>query len=594
MMTPDIRGRFKGALIDMDGVLFDSMKGHTRAWQEMMRTAGVECDRDEFYLYEGMTGKATIDLLFRRTFGHGVSDEEAKRLYAIKTERFRSYGPAPLIEGADRMLRALGELGLIRVLVTGSAQSSLLDNIDRAYPGVFPPGRRITANDVTHGKPNPEPYLKGAAIAGAAPEECIVVENAPLGVRAGKAAGCFTVAVTTGLIPREAFGKEGADIIFGSMPEFAGWLEKMAGTSADTVSEPLIFDNDISAILSDCIRESGPDKTFLITDTNVERAVVPELREFIERNDVNVITVAAGEESKSIETLSAVWRKLAEGEATRRSLLLCVGGGMVSDLGGFAAATFKRGIRCVNVPTTLLAQADASIGGKTGIDFLGLKNEIGAFAQPEKVIISATPLATLPHKEFLNGLAEVVKTALISNVEIYNSLRSEYATAGSDRVARAARRAAMEKQRIVDLDPKEQGLRRILNFGHTAGHAFESLAARRHAEDSGFPVLAHGEAVAHGMLTALMLSAIHTGLDPRHIEEYRNDILEHHYNPLPFDADDIPQLVELMGHDNKNSAYGLPSFVLLSAPGEPVAGIAVEPEDIASILSKQLQPRASR
>ena len=127
----------------------------------MMRTAGVECDRDEFYLYEGMTGKATIDLLFRRTFGHGVSDEEAKRLYAIKTERFRSYGPAPLIEGADRMLRALGELGLIRVLVTGSAQSSLLDNIDRAYPGVFPPGRRITANDVTHGKPNPEPYLKG-------------------------------------------------------------------------------------------------------------------------------------------------------------------------------------------------------------------------------------------------------------------------------------------------------------------------------------------------------------------------------------------------------------------------------------------------
>ena len=502
MMTPDIRGRFKGALIDMDGVLFDSMKGHTRAWQEMMRTAGVECDRDEFYLYEGMTGKATIDLLFRRTFGHGVSDEEAKRLYAIKTERFRSYGPAPLIEGADRMLRALGELGLIRVLVTGSAQSSLLENIDRAYPGVFPPGRRITANDVTHGKPNPEPYLKGAAIAGVTPEECIVVENAPLGVRAGKAAGCFTVAVTTGPIPREAFGKEGADIIFGSMPEFAGWLEKMAGTSADTVSEPLIFDNDISAILSDCIRESGPDKTFLITDTNVERAVVPGLREFIERYDVNVITVAAGEESKSIETLSAVWRKLAEGEASRRSLLLCVGGGMISDLGGFAAATFKRGIRCVNVPTTLLAQADASIGGKTGIDFLGLKNEIGAFAQPEKVIISATPLATLPHKEFLNGLAEVVKTALISNVEIYNSLRSEYATAGSDRVARAARRAAMEKQRIVDLDPKEQGLRRILNFGHTAGHAFESLAARRHAEDSGFPVLAHGEAVAHGMLTA--------------------------------------------------------------------------------------------
>ncbi len=198
---------------------------------------------------------------------------------------------------------------------------------------------------------------------------------------------------------------------------------------------------------------------------------------------------------------------------------------MVSDLGGFAAATFKRGIRCVNVPTTLLAQADASIGGKTGIDFLGLKTRSEHSHSRKKVIISATPLATLPHKEFLNGLAEVVKTALISNVEIYNSLRSEYATAGSDRVARAARRAAMEKQRIVDLDPKEQGLRRILNFLGTRQDMPSRASRRGDMRRTAVSVLAHGEAVAHGMLTALMLSAIHTGLDPRHIEEYRNDIL---------------------------------------------------------------------
>ncbi len=217
----------RAALIDMDGVLYDSMPGHTLAWKGMMDSLGVGCTREEFYLYEGMTGKATIDLLMRREFGHGVSDERATQLYADKSRRFREWGPAPQMPGAARMLAALEKGGLTRVLVTGSGQNSLLTALDRDYPGAFPADCRVTAYDVTHGKPDPEPYLKGAQKAGVTPAEAIVIENAPLGVRAGKAAGAFTIAVTTGPIPREAFEKEGADLIFSSMEEFADYLEAL-------------------------------------------------------------------------------------------------------------------------------------------------------------------------------------------------------------------------------------------------------------------------------------------------------------------------------------------------------------------------------
>lgn len=223
----DMRDRFRGALIDMDGVLYDSMPGHTISWKKMMDGVGVDVPREEFYLYEGMTGKATINLLMQRVFGHGVSDDEAARLYAIKSANFKALGPAPVLPGASRMLAALAALGLKRVLVTGSGQASLLDRLERDYPGVFPEGRRVTAHDVTHGKPDPEPYLKGAEMIGERPEDCIVVENAPLGVRAGKAAGCFACAVTTGPIPRSEFEKERADMIFPSMEAFALYLESL-------------------------------------------------------------------------------------------------------------------------------------------------------------------------------------------------------------------------------------------------------------------------------------------------------------------------------------------------------------------------------
>lgn len=212
------------ALIDMDGVLFDSMPGHARAWKRMMEEEGVPCTVEEFFLYEGMTGKATIELLMRERLGREPVPGEVERLYARKTEYFRCQGRRKPMPGADRMLRTLREAGVTRVLVTGSAQSSLLESLEEEYPGAFLPGMRVTALDVTKGKPDPEPYLKGLGIAVCAPTSAMVIENAPLGVQAGHAAGCFTVGLTTGPVPTQALAEAGADIIFASMQEFADAL----------------------------------------------------------------------------------------------------------------------------------------------------------------------------------------------------------------------------------------------------------------------------------------------------------------------------------------------------------------------------------
>lgn len=214
----------RAALIDMDGVLYDSMKYHTLAWKQMMAEIGIECSREEFYLYEGMTGKATIDLIFQREFGQPCEPRRAAELYARKAQLFVEMGEKEPMPGAFEMIRCLKEAGVKCVLVTGSAQSSLISHLETDYPGIFPEDRRVTALDVKHGKPDPEPYLKGLELAGTLPEETIVIENAPLGVRAGVAAGLKTFAVTTGPIPRSEFEKEHPTAIFPSMPVFAAAL----------------------------------------------------------------------------------------------------------------------------------------------------------------------------------------------------------------------------------------------------------------------------------------------------------------------------------------------------------------------------------
>lgn len=216
----------KAALIDMDGVLYDSMPFHAGSWHRLFTELGVTTSNpEEYYLYEGMRGSDTIGMILKRELGLETTEQQRNEIYAHKAELFKSCGEAPPMPGAAKMLEGLKKLGLTTVLVTGSAQATLLDGIQRDYPGYFPAERRVTALDVKNGKPHPEPYLRGLEKAGAKPSEAIVIENAPLGVRSGKAAGCFTIAVTTGPIPREVFEKEGADMIFTDMTSFAEWLE---------------------------------------------------------------------------------------------------------------------------------------------------------------------------------------------------------------------------------------------------------------------------------------------------------------------------------------------------------------------------------
>lgn len=224
------RPDFRAALIDMDGVLYDSMPYHTAAWHRMMTDCGVDCTREEFYLYEGMTGKATINLIWQRVFGSTLPDEEVKRLYAVKSDLFRSFPEPDAMDGAKEMLDTLIKSGIKRVLVTGSAQSSLLKKLSADYPGAFHNDMRITALDVVKGKPHPEPYLRGLEKANVDARHAMVVENAPLGVEAGHAAGCFTVALTTGPVPPESLIEAGADIVLPSMREFANCLSQFLAT----------------------------------------------------------------------------------------------------------------------------------------------------------------------------------------------------------------------------------------------------------------------------------------------------------------------------------------------------------------------------
>lgn len=218
----------KAALIDMDGVLYDSMPFHANAWHKLFTELGIKnSNPDEYYLYEGMTGADTIGMILKRELNQDTTEEERKTLYSKKSELFRNIGEKKVMPGASDMLKALKEKGLTTVLVTGSAQSTLLDGIESDYPGYFPKERMVTALDVNHGKPHPEPYLRGLQKAGVSASEAIVIENAPLGVRSGKAAGLFTIAVTTGPIPAAEFEKEGADLIFPNMPTFALWLKNI-------------------------------------------------------------------------------------------------------------------------------------------------------------------------------------------------------------------------------------------------------------------------------------------------------------------------------------------------------------------------------
>lgn len=221
------RLRIKAALIDMDGTLYDSMPRHVKAWSRLSDELGIAHDPDEFYLYEGMTGAATLRLLFKRAGRREPSKEEIERLYARKTELFSLQEPVGPMAGAAEMLETLMERGIERVLVTGSGQRSLIDRLEADFPGAFSKELMITSADVAHGKPDPEPYVIAMQRAGVNPPESMVVENAPLGVKSGASSGAFTVGLTTGPIPSAALFESGANVVYASMKAFSEALPSL-------------------------------------------------------------------------------------------------------------------------------------------------------------------------------------------------------------------------------------------------------------------------------------------------------------------------------------------------------------------------------
>ena len=317
------------------------------------------------------------------------------------------------------------------------------------------------------------------------------------------------------------------------------------------------FFQDLAIAISEC----SHDRLFVLTDTTTRELCWPLLEGFIGMRHAQHITIGATDTHKTLDTLSEVWQALGNAGATRHSCMVCLGGGMVSDLGGFAASTFKRGINYINIPTTLLSMVDASVGGKTGINFNGLKNEVGVFADPRFVIINTMFLRTLDMPNILSGYAEMIKHGLISDEQTWAELMN-YDIAEPDfaKLQEMVGRSVAVKQRIVDEDPHEHGIRKALNLGHTIGHALESWALRQNA-----PIL-HGHAVAYGMVCELYLSSVITHFPT---DKLRSTVtyIRNHYGCLPITCDDYPALLELMRHDKKNMGDTI-NFTLLGDIGD--------------------------
>lgn len=329
---------------------------------------------------------------------------------------------------------------------------------------------------------------------------------------------------------------------------------------------------------------------FVLADVNTAACCLPIFADFIGEIPYHMLTLDAGESSKSIASVQLVWDFLLDHHATRQALLINLGGGMVTDLGGFAAATYMRGIRCVNIPTSLLAMVDASSGGKTGFDYRGVKNAIGTFSPPLATLIHADFLRTLPERELLSGIAEMLKHALIASPEewirLLQILDSELP---KDQLIdtlhqTGALQASIEiKEKVVAQDPCEQGMRKILNFGHTIGHAIESAALdAQHSATDSQPV-AHGYCVLWGMVAEVYLSVVHAAC-PREILQQLVQVMLQYYGRPNCNCKQREQLIERMYHDKKNAANKTPNFTLLKNIGEPIIDQHLEEKDIDEAL----------
>lgn len=343
------------------------------------------------------------------------------------------------------------------------------------------------------------------------------------------------------------------------------------------MKQKVVISGNLERDLVSAISECEHDRIFVLTDETTQQLCWPKIKNFKALKNSTPIIIKATDTHKNLDTLSQVWQALSNGGATRHSLMINLGGGMVTDLGGFAESTFKRGIDFINIPTTLLAMVDASVGGKTGINFGGLKNEIGVFSDSRFVIINTQFLDTLDHDNICSGYAEMLKHGLISDERTWAELVTfDLENPDLSKLQRMVADSIKVKERIVETDPHEHGIRKALNLGHTMGHAFESFAMRR-----GTPIL-HGYAVAYGLISELYMSARKTAFPTDRMHQTVRFIREN-YGTLNITCDDYPTLIELMHHDKKNTS-GIINFTLLGNVGDIRINQTANEEEIKEAL----------
>jgi 3-dehydroquinate synthase len=307
--------------------------------------------------------------------------------------------------------------------------------------------------------------------------------------------------------------------------------------------------------LNELIAKKKYSKLFVLVDENTMDYCYPRFIQFVQASQpIEVIEIESGEKHKNLETCSGIWQAMTELGADRKSLLITLGGGVITDMGGFVASTYKRGIDFVNVPTTLLSMVDASVGGKTGVDLGVLKNQIGLFVNPETVIVDSEYLDTLNDREMRSGMAEIIKYGLTYDIQLLDQVKYYNHLKNNDLIHRSIE----IKNEVVLEDPKEKGVRKILNFGHTLGHAIESFYLESEAKES----LKHGEAIGIGIICESYISSKLLQFPESKVAEVRELILNT-YDKVTIDSKDFPAIIDLLKHDKKN-VNGNVNFVLLN------------------------------
>lgn len=339
---------------------------------------------------------------------------------------------------------------------------------------------------------------------------------------------------------------------------------------------PVYFETDFQS-LNKFINEGSYQPLFILVDENTHQHCLPLFLADLEMDvQMEIIEIPSGEESKTIEIAKELWEAMTALNATRKSLLMNLGGGMITDMGGFVASTFKRGIDFINVPTSLLGMVDAAIGGKTGVDLNGIKNVIGSFALPKSTFVHTDFLKTLPQREFRSGMAEMLKHGLIQNKNHWNKLI--HLKNPEVKISAELIQESMEiKMDVIANDPFEKGIRKILNFGHTFGHAIESEFLE--TED---PYL-HGEAIAIGMLIESILSYENEMISKTELDEIFSSII-HFFGVHPIDESLFPSLNKWMKHDKKNQKNQI-LFSLLDGIGDCKFDINQTDEQILEALN---------